>query len=168
MENFMELFLIGLGIGLLLFIISLINNARLKSKHKKEIQKIKHIVTQKMDLESDSLTQLKSEIKSLREQNENLRVSLRSMSQKTTKKEMTRLQIYERGIEIMYLKAPGFAPAWQTALKESEEEFDKVFFGFKPFMRRSSPAKIIDRNENNRIEDVSSEQDSNKIQDSHE
>ncbi|MGM0431298.1 MAG: hypothetical protein ACQEQU_01130 [Spirochaetota bacterium] len=141
----MELFLIGLGVGLVPFLIALIANARMKSKHKKEMQRIREMVTQKMDLESESLYQLKSEIQSLKSQNENLRVSLRSMSQKATRKEMTRLQIYERGIEIMQLKAPGFAPAWQTALQESEQEFDKIFFGFKPFTRRTASARIIDK-----------------------
>lgn len=151
----MELFLIGLGIGVLLLVISLINTARIKSRHKKEIAKIKQIVSQKLDIESDSLTTMKQEIKTLKEQNENLRVSVRSMSQKTTKKEMTRYQIYERAIEIMSLKAPGFAPAWQTALRESEEEFDKVFFGLKPFMRRATSTKLSDKSDSHlRIEDV--------------
>ncbi|MCF7933421.1 MAG: hypothetical protein K9M84_07965 [Spirochaetia bacterium] len=159
----MELFLIGLGIGLLLFIISVIAHAHTKNVHKKEIQKIKQIVTQKMDLESDSLSQLKTDITALKEQNEHLRVSLRSMSQKTTKKEMTRFQIYERAIEIMSLKAPGFAPAWQTALRESEEEFDKVFFGLKPFKRRAVAAKITDKSDASlRIEDVTPREDPSK------
>lgn len=161
----MELFLIGLGIGLIPFVISLIIIARNKNRHKKEMQKIRQMVTQKMDLESESLSQMKSEIQTLKAQNENLRVSLRSMSQKATRKEMTRLQIYERGIEIMSLKAPGFAPAWQTALQESEEEFDKIFFGFKPFTRRSASAKIVDKRNNSRIDEISSDIEVKKIKD---
>jgi hypothetical protein len=161
----MELFLIGLGIGLVPFVISLIVNARNKNRHKKEMQKIRQMVTQKMDLESESLSQMKSEIQTLKAQNENLRVSLRSMSQKATRKEMTRLQIYERGIEIMSLKAPGFAPAWQTALQESEEEFDKIFFGFKPFTRRSASAKIVDKRSNSSIDEISKDIEVKKIKD---
>jgi hypothetical protein len=87
------------------------------------------------------------------------------MSQKATRKEMTRLQIYERGIEIMSLKAPGFAPAWQTALQESEEEFDKIFFGFNPFTRRSASAKIVDKRNNSRIDEISSDIEVKKIKD---
>jgi predicted small secreted protein len=161
----MELFLIGLGIGLIPFVISLIIIAHNKNRHKKEMQKIRQMVTQKMDLESESLSQMKSEIQTLKAQNENLRVSLRSMSQKATRKEMTRLQIYERGIEIMSLKAPGFAPAWQTALQESEEEFDKIFFGFKPFTRRSASAKIVDKRSNSSIDEISKDIEVKKIKD---
>ncbi len=165
----MELFLIGLGIGLLLCIISLINTARVKSKYKKEIQKIKNIVSQKLDIESDSLTSMKQEIKDLKEQNENLRVSIRSMAGKTTKKEMTRFQVYDRAIEIMSLKAPGFAPAWQTALRESEEEMDKVFLGFKPFMRKAVSGKIADKSDAAlRIEDVTPQPEVKRISESNE
>lgn len=152
----MELFLIGLAIGLVFCIILLISNAHTKSKHKKEMQRIKQVITQKMDLESESLSQLKSDVAELKSQNENLRVSIRSMSEKTSKKEMTRYQIYERAIEIMSLKAPGFAPAWQTALRESEEEFEKVFLGLKPFKRRAVSSKLTDKSDAAlRIEDVS-------------
>ena len=151
----MELFLIGLGIGLLLCLISIINTARIKSKNKKEVQKIKDIVSQKLDIESDSLTSMKQEIKGLKDQNENLRVSVRSLSSKASKKELTRYQVYERAIEVMSLKAPGFAPAWQPALRESEEELEKIFFGFKPFMRKAVASKIADKSDAAlRIEDV--------------
>ena len=126
----MELFLIGLEIGLLLFFISIFNGLHNKKKHRKEIAKIKSIVTQKMDIESDSLSRMKEEIESLKKQNENLRISVRTLSQKPNRKEMTRLQIYQRAIESLSVKAPGFSPAWHSALKESEEEFNKVFFGF--------------------------------------
>lgn len=140
----MELLLIGFGIGFLLFIISVINTARVKRQYKKEIARIKSIVTQKMDIESDTLSKLKSEIEELRKHNENLRISVRSLSQKPNRKEVARLQIYQRAIEIMSLKAPGFAPAWHTALRESEEEFDRMYFGFEPFMRKVVPSKLID------------------------
>ncbi len=160
----MELFYIGLGIGLVLCIISLINYAHMRNKYKKEIYRIKQMVTQKMDLEAESLYQMKTTISSLKEQNENLRVSFRSMSQKTTKKEMTRFQVYERAIEIMSLKAPGFAPAWQTALRESEEEFDKIYSGLNPFKRRAVSAKITDKADASlRVEDVTQQEDVKKI-----
>ena len=140
----MELFLIGFGAGLVLFLIALISNLRSRRKSRKEILRIKSIVTQKMDLESESLSQLKGEIRDLKQQNENLRISVRSFSQKPNRKEIARLQVYQRAIEIMSLKAPGFAPAWQVALTESEAEYDKIFSGFEPFVRKVVPSKLID------------------------
>lgn len=140
----MELLLIGFGVGLVLFIISLFNNLRIRRKYKKEILRIKSIVTQKMDIESDSLTRMKTDIESLKKQNENLRISVRTLSQKPNRREVARLQVYQRAIEIMSLKAPGFAPAWQTALSESESEYDKIFTGLEPFVRKVVPSKLID------------------------
>jgi len=140
----MELFLIGLGIGLFFFMISVISNIRLKKRHKKEILRIKNMVTQKMDIEYDSIASQREEIERLKKQNENLRISVRTLSQKPNRKEVARLQIYQRAIEIMSMKAPGFAPAWQTAVKESEEEFDRIFLGFDPFVRKVVPSKLLD------------------------
>jgi hypothetical protein len=140
----MELFLIGLGAGLVFFLIAVINNIRLRSRHKKEILRIKSIVTQKMDLESDNYTRLRDEIAELKRQNENLRISVRGLSQKPHRKELARLQVYNRAIEIMTLRAPGFGPAWQTALSESEAEYDKIYSGLEPFVRRVVPSKLID------------------------
>jgi len=140
----MELFLIGLGIGLFFFIISVISNIRLKKRHKRETRRIKNMVTQKMDIEYDSISSLREEIERLKKQNENLRITVRTLSQKPNRKEVARLQIYQRAIEIMSMKAPGFAPAWQTAVKESEEEFDRIFLGFDPFVRKVVPAKLLD------------------------
>ena len=140
----MELFLIGLGAGLIFFIIAIINNLRIRRKHKKEVLKIKSIVTQKMDIESDTLSRMREEIESLKKQNENLRISVRTLSQKPNRREVARLQVYQRSIEIMSLRAPGFAPAWQTALSDSEKEYDKIFSGLEPFVRKVVPSKLID------------------------
>ncbi len=149
----MELFLIGLGIGLLLFLLALIQNLRLKRKHKREMLQIKDMVSQKMDMEYESINKLKNDVETLKKQNENLRVSLRAFSQKPNRKEMSKLQMYQRAIEIMYLKAPGFAPAWQLALQESEEELDKVYLGFHPFVKKVVPGRLLDRIETKESDD---------------
>ncbi|NQT59659.1 MAG: hypothetical protein HQ557_11820 [Bacteroidetes bacterium] len=140
----MEPFLIGLGAGLIFFIIAIINNLRIRRKHKKEVLRIKSIVTQKMDIESDSFSRMREEIDNLKKQNENLRISVRTLSQKPNRREVAKLQVYQRAIEIMSLRAPGFAPAWQTALSESEKEYDKIFTGLEPFVRKVVPSKLID------------------------
>ena len=140
----MELFLIGLGIGLLICILLLIQNLRLKKRHKREMLQIKNMVSQKMDMEYESITKLRADVETLKQQNENLRVSLRAFSQKPNRKEMTQLQKYHRAVEIMSLKAPGFAPAWQLALKESEEELDKMYMGFHPFVKKVMPDRLLE------------------------
>lgn len=155
----MELFFIGLGIGLLLFILALIHIARLKRRHKREMLQVKNMVSQKMDLEYESITKLRSDVERLKKQNENLRISLRAYSQKPNRKEMAQLQMYQRAIDIMNMKAPGFAPAWQLALKESEEEMDKVFLGLHPFVKKVVPGRLLDMIESKDEKDEDQQQD---------
>ncbi len=140
----MDLFLIGLGIGLLLFFLAVIQNFRLKRRHRKDMLQIKNMVSQKMDMEYESITKLRSDLETLKKQNENLRISLRAYSQKPNRKEMTQLQVYHRAVEIMSLKAPGFAPAWQLALRESEEDLDKMYLGFHPFVKKVVPDRMLE------------------------
>ena len=42
----------------------------------------------------------------------------------------------QRAIDIMFAKAPGFAPAWQITLKEAEEEMLNAERGIIPFFKR--------------------------------
>ncbi len=140
----MELFLIGLATGLFFFLLVLIQNIRMKRRHKREMLQIKNMISQKMDMEYESLAQLRKDLELLKKQNENLRISLRAYSQKPNRKEMELLQVYQRAIEIMSLKAPGFAPAWQLAMKESEEELEKMYIGFHPFVKKVVPNRLLD------------------------
>ena len=80
--------------------------------------------------------------------NENLRVSLLALRDKPGRKEMQRLQILQKAADRLTLNSPGFGPVWQAALKESEEEFQKVYTGVIPFLKRHIPgrtdAEVID------------------------
>ncbi|NLA99101.1 MAG: hypothetical protein GX836_13070, partial [Spirochaetales bacterium] len=39
------------------------------------------------------------------------------------------------------INSPGFGAAWQAALKESEDEFQKTYVGAQPFVKRVIPIK---------------------------
>ena len=80
----------------------------------------------------------------LKKQNENLRISLNTMSQKPGRKEMQRLDVYQTASERLSMNSPGFAPVWQAALKESEEEFKKTFLGLTPYLRKHISTKASD------------------------
>jgi hypothetical protein len=59
--------------------------------------------------------------------------------QKPGRKEMRLLYLYQRAVEILTEKAPGFAQSWLSALKEGEEEIRKTERGVVPFIRRLLP-----------------------------
>jgi len=157
MEDRMNEFLIGLAIGIVLSVVVLISlSVRAHKKdleYQAEIDKLKNMLTDRMDIESDSISTIKSEINDLKKKNKELRITLSSYSQKPGRKEITRLHIYQAAAESLMLNAPGFGPAWQAALKESEGEFEKTYLGLHPFARRiipgsSNSAKEITDNSN--------------------
>ena len=118
--------------------------ASAKKAAKAEVEKYKRMLQDRMELESDGLTKLKGEVEELKKQNENLRISLNTMSQKPGRKEMQRLDVYQTAAERLSINSPGFAPVWQAALKESEAEFRKTFLGLNPYLRKHISTKTSD------------------------
>lgn len=144
----MENILIGFAIGFVpMLVFSIVQYSKHVNKikeHKQEIARLKAMLSDRMDLESEGLNRLKQELADLKQQNENLRISLRTYAQKPGRKEIARLHIYQQAADRLTVNSPGFGAAWQSALKESEEEFEKTFYGVKPFIRRVIPLKSPD------------------------
>ena len=141
----MQNFLIGLGIGVVLAIVLVvvmsINRHKEMLQQKQEVERLRRMLNDRMDLESDGLAKLKEDNEELKKQNENLRISLNTYSQKPNRKEMARLHVYQLAVDRLTINSPGFGAAWQAALKESEEEFQKTYVGVQPFIKRLIPMK---------------------------
>jgi len=146
MENFsMQSLLIGLGIGLIVAVVVYIwqfstrrNNQKNSSK---EIAKLKHMLTDRMDLESEGLKKIKDELEDVRKQNENLRITVATLRQKPGRAEVQRLHVYQQAVDRLTINSPGFGAAWQAALKDSEEEFKKNYIGTQAFIKKIIPYK---------------------------
>ena len=138
-------FFIGLGSGciiaLIIWCIYVIRLHLEKRKGKAEKDKLKEMLTSRMEIESEGVNKLKTENEELKKYNENLRVSLQTMSQKPGRKEVERLQVYQKAVDRLTINSPRFGAAWQAALKESEEEFSKTYSGVIPFIRRVIPGR---------------------------
>ena len=114
----------------------------------------KHLNTQ-LKINASGNETLQSELDLLRLQNENLRVNNAAMSQKPGRTEMRLLQVHEVAIRTMREQAPGFAAAWENAMRQGEAELDDADSGLKKLMRRvipglaspQAPVKIESRNE---------------------
>ena len=141
----MQNFLIGLGIGVVLAIVLVVvmslNRHKEMLQQKQEMERLRRMLNDRMDLESDGLAKLKEDNEELKKQNENLRISLNTYSQKPNRKEMARLHVYQLAVDRLTINSPGFGAAWQAALKESEEEFQKTYVGVQPFIKRLIPMK---------------------------
>jgi DNA anti-recombination protein RmuC len=112
-------------------------------------RELKRVTGEMKDLQNHLNTQLKinasgnealqNELQSLRQHNETLRVNNAALSQKPGRAEQRLLQIYEFAIRTMREQAPGFAPAWEKALRQGELEVEAGESGLKKLVRRVIP-----------------------------
>jgi hypothetical protein len=82
---------------------------------------------------------LHTELEALRRQNENLRINLAALQQKPGRAELRLLQIQEAAIRTLREQAPGFATAWENAMRQAEAELEAADSGLKRLMRRVIP-----------------------------
>ena len=78
-----------------------------------------HLNTQ-LKINAKGNDQLEADLIELREQNENLRSNLNVAKQKPGRAELRHLQMMENAVSVMREQAPGFAPAWEKAMRDAE------------------------------------------------
>ncbi len=141
-QSFLEPFLYGLGVGTLGVVGVYMREALKRSAYKKEIKSLKGHLYQKMDIESEATEMKRKEIEMLKKENENLRITNQALAQKPDRKEVMTLYAYQKAIDQMSGSLVGFAPAWQRALKESEEEIAAIEEGKKSFVKKIIPLQF--------------------------
>ncbi len=98
-----------------------------------------HLNTQ-LKINASGNQSLQEELESLRKQNEILRVNQASLQQKPGRAEQRQLQIQEIAIRTMREQAPGFAPAWEKAIRQGEAEIDSAESGLMKLVRKVIPS----------------------------
>jgi len=93
----------------------------------------------KLEIDSKENERRKQEIEILKQERDNLRITVQSLNQKPGRKEIRQYYIYQTTLDMMFEKAPGFAPAWQITLKEAESLFEKSERGVVPLLKRLMP-----------------------------
>ncbi len=141
MANFLYGLLAGLAVALVIFIVMAVRSSKERKAVKEKEDRLRQMLTDRMELESDGLTKLKKEVEDLKKMNENLRISMQTYAQKPGRKELQRLTVYQTAVDRLIINSPGFGAAWQAALKESEEEFEKTYVGVQAFIRKVIPMK---------------------------
>lgn len=137
--------LIGLGVGLVIALVVYIWQKIARSdadkKNKAEITRLKSMLADRMDIESEGVNRLKAENEELKKANENLRITNANLANKPGRAEVQRLHIYQQAVDRLVINSPGFGAAWQSALKESEDEFAKTYTGTQAFWKKILPGK---------------------------
>lgn len=130
----------GLALGLLFCVIIYIRGFIRRNELSKEVNRLRSHLHTKLEIDSSENERRKSELEKLKQERDNLRITVQSLNQKPGRKEIRQYFIYQTALDIMFEKAPGFAPAWQITLKEAEGLFEKSEKGVVPLLKRLMPS----------------------------
>lgn len=133
----------GLIAGLALCLVVWRTGAIARREQKREIKRLNTELTdlnkhlgQQLKITASGNEALNAELASLREKNENLRVSIATLQQKPGKAEARLLQVYDRAVHLLLERAPGFAPAWESAIRDAEAHVADSESGLTKLVRR--------------------------------
>lgn len=105
---------LGFGLGCVLLFLSWWNHF----KTKREFRRYKMMLSDKLELETRQMQSLTKERDGVQKENENLRVQVAKLNDRSDNKIARDLEVYARAEKQMKINAPGFAGAWEMA-KES-------------------------------------------------
>ena len=128
-------FALGFYLGLIFLIIALYNLFRLRG----ELSRFRRHLSDKLEIEAETMKKIKTEQEALRRENESLRIKVNSLNELPDRKVQRDLEIYARAEKKMLIQVPGFAPAWETAKAEAHTEIVEEENG------RSAPRRIFSR-----------------------
>ena len=117
--------------------------------HRNLSRELKRVEAEIKDLQGHLNTQLKinasgngllqTELDSLRKQNETLRMNNAALQQKPDRATQRQFQVQEIAVRTMREQAPGFAPAWEKAIRQAEAEMTASESGFGNLIRKIIP-----------------------------
>ena len=129
----------GTMLGLIFAGFSVFSHFRTKGELKRsraETTKLKGHLADKLEIDAEKVTSMKSEIDDLKKENENMRVQIQVGKVEDSGKSLEKeLEIYARAEKAMVLNAPGFAQAWESAKGDAIEEIEEEEAGKNPVKR---------------------------------
>lgn len=139
----------GLGLGLLIAAFIWKSGWTAKSVLKSEIKRAmesqrelqSHLNTH-LKISATGNDQLQKELVVLKEQNENLRVTVAGLQQKPGRSEIRQWQIMELAVSRLREQAPGFAAAWEQAMRAATSDLEASESGFTKLMRKVLPGSL--------------------------
>ncbi len=129
----------GLAIGIVFCGIIYVRGFLRRRELAKEVSRLRSHLHTKLEIDSTENERRKQELEILKQERDNLRITVQSLNQKPGRKEIRQYYVYQTALDMMFEKAPGFAPAWQITLKEAENRFEKSERGVVPLLKRLMP-----------------------------
>ena len=118
----------GVALG---WVLSYLKSLLTMRKHKKELAEYKAHLERQMKITDSGSKKMMDEMEALKKDNENLRISVKTLGQKPGRAELRQFNIYDNALRKMMLQAPGFSSAWESSLQEAEREYEENEAGFK-------------------------------------
>lgn len=139
-------FTLGLLLGLAVAAVTWKSGFSARRRLSRDVRKLEgelrelqgHLNTQ-LKINAQGNEALQRELEELRRHNENLRVNVASLQAKPGRAELRHSQVTEGAVRMMREQAPGFAPAWEKAMRQAEAELEAGESGFKKLVRRVIP-----------------------------
>ena len=125
----------GFYLGCVFLVIATYNYLRLKG----EMGRFRRHLSDKLEIEAETMKKLKGEQETLRKENETLRVKVNALNELPDRKVQRDLEVFARAEKRMLLSVPGFAPAWETAKTDAHQELSEEEAG------KSAPKRIFAR-----------------------
>jgi hypothetical protein len=129
-------FAVGLALGLGVALRGWFGMRARRRELEGEAAQLKSHLHRQMEITGEGTRTLKEELEGLRKQNENLRITVKTLENKPGRAEVRMLHVYDRAVHLMNSEAPGFAPAWERAVAEAEEQVQEADTGLSALVRR--------------------------------
>ena len=130
----------GLSLGIIFCIFVYFRGFLRRYELTKEIDRLRGHLHTKLEIDAADNERRKAELERLKQEKDNLQITVQALNHKPGRKEIRQYFIYQTALDIMFEKAPGFAPAWQITLKEAEALFEKSERGVVPLLKRLMPS----------------------------
>ncbi|HEX8295203.1 MAG TPA: hypothetical protein VF593_02815 [Chthoniobacteraceae bacterium] len=124
-------FALGFYLGCVFLLLALYQYFRLKG----ELARFRRHLSDKLEIEAETMKKIKLDQEGLRRENESLRIKVNALNETPDRKVSRDLEVYARAEKRMLLNAPGFAPAWETAKTEAHNELAEEETGKAPSKR---------------------------------
>nr|WP_320011688.1 hypothetical protein [uncultured Desulfobulbus sp.] len=146
-------FLRGLCIGLAVALFFLMRGWLKSRELRSTVKKLREHLHTKLEIDAAENERRKEELDKVKQERDNLRNMVQVLNQKPGRQELRQVQVYQKALEIMFEKSPGFAPAWQITMKEAEDEMKRAERGIIPFFKRmTSSSPGIDKSNKKALE----------------
>ena len=125
----------GFYLGCVFLVIAAYNYLRLKG----ELGRFRRHLSDRLEIEAETMKKMKGDVETLRKENESLRVKVNALNEQPDREIQRDLEVFARAEKRMLLGVPGFAPAWETAKSEAHGELAEEEAG------RAAPKRIFAR-----------------------